>query len=194
MKITNTMLDDMANYTVARQGVPAGWIYLGDQNNERYILGEPKEKNILVIGVNPGMSLPGEKRVTTRKVTAIIEQCFGANYGWIMVNLHPQRNSDPKKITPNDTMTQNNLQVIKYVVEKFAIKKIWCAWGNAIDKVGNGFLHTSLENIYNMISELAGNREWYHYGELTKRGNPRHPRFVPLNWKMIPYNPLKHTD
>ena len=190
MKITDKMLVEMANYTIERPGIPADWVYLGD-NEERYVIGEPKEKNILIIGVNPGWSMPGTKRQTTLKVTEIIKQKFDADYGWIMVNLYPQRSSKPKDITLplDDTMIHNNLRVIEYVVKEFDIQKIWCAWGNAIDKVGNGVLHTSHKDICEMINKLDGTHEWYHYGELTKKGNPRHPRFVPENWDMKPSQP-----
>ncbi len=66
------------------------WLFSGDRENVRYCLGEAKKKNILVIGVNSGMSMPGEKQVTTRNAVKVIENQFGSDYGWIMVNLHPQ--------------------------------------------------------------------------------------------------------
>ena len=195
MKITDAMLAQMGNYIITNEkGISTKWIYLGDKYNERYVIGVPKKENILVIGVNPGMSMPGQYQATTLKVTAIIDKEFDKEYGWIMVNLHPQRNSNPKYITPDDEMKQNNLRVIKYVVKQFNIQKIWCAWGNSIDKIGGGFLRESWKDIYNLINGLKGEYEFYHYGELTKRKNPRHPRFVSLNWKMLPYNPEDYID
>ena len=34
--------------------------------------------------------MPGEKQITTRNAVKVIENQFGSDYGWIMVNLHPQ--------------------------------------------------------------------------------------------------------
>ena len=48
----------MSDYHHDREGIPAGWIYLGN-DNERYVLGKPGERNILVLGVNPSTAKPG---------------------------------------------------------------------------------------------------------------------------------------
>lgn len=53
--------------------IPSIWLFSGDRENVRYCLGEAKKKNILVIGVNPGMSMSGEKQVTTRNAVKVIE-------------------------------------------------------------------------------------------------------------------------
>lgn len=35
--------------------IPSIWFFSGDRENVRYCLGEAKKKNIIVVGVNPGM-------------------------------------------------------------------------------------------------------------------------------------------
>ena len=44
-----------------------GWIYLGN-TDERYILGQPGRRNMLVFGVNPSTAVPGKDDPTIRKV------------------------------------------------------------------------------------------------------------------------------
>ena len=147
--------------------------FSGDRENVRYCLGETKKKNILVIGVNPGMSMPGEKQVTTRNAVKVIENQFGSDYGWIMVNLHSQRTTNPEKLSSNVEWSTNNIQVIESVVNDFGIQDVWCAWGDAIDNPGKEFLYESLKVIYKTIGNKC---TWYYYDKLTHKNNPKHPR------------------
>lgn len=62
--------------------IPSIWLFSGDRGNVRYCLGEAKKKNILVIGVNPGMSMPGEKQVTTRNAVKVIYKTIGNKCTW----------------------------------------------------------------------------------------------------------------
>ena len=83
--------------------------------------------------------MPGEKQVTTRNAVKVIENQFGSDYGWIMVNLHPQRTTNPEKLSSNVEWSTNNIQVIESVVNDFGIQDAWCAWGDAIDNPGKEF-------------------------------------------------------
>lgn len=177
MRISDKTLKTIGDYKRERDGIPAGWVYLGDDENERYVLGEPKDKNILVLGVNPSTARPGKSDPTIRNVKRILSRKYGKGYGWIMMNLHPQRATKPEDIKENDVWSQNNLKVVKAVAEQFKIHAIWCAWGNMIDMSGKEFLYNNLNQIYKIVE---GRDKWYHYGEFTKVGNPRHPLFMSL--------------
>ena len=168
------------DYKIARAGIPASWVYLGDAN-ERYALGQPGQKNLLVVGVNPSTAKPENPDPTICKVCNISkEQGYD---GWIMVNLHPQRATKPKNMTPlSDTIMENNIKVISYTIEKLKIKDAWYAWGNLIDIFGKeSFLHDSQKQIDDLLNELGVQR--YHYSTLTKKGNYRHPLYVPYGNK-----------
>ncbi len=105
--------------------------------------------------------------------SGVIENHFGADCGWIMVNLHPQRTTNPENLSANAEESTKNIQVIESVVNNFGIQDIWCAWGDAIDNPGKELLYESLKRIY----ETIGNKcEWYHYDKLTHKKNPKHPR------------------
>ena len=152
---------------------PAGWIYLGN-DSERYVLGQPGKKNLLVFGINPSTATPVKFDNTMNKICKIVP---AQGYdGWIMMNLHPQRSTDPTALRPNDTLLDNNLKVVEFINEKFSISDIWCAWGDAIDD--DNFLYKSLHEIYCAFDKSV---KWYHYGTLTKDKNPRHPLYMDTN-------------
>ena len=180
--LTEEIKKILVDYEYDRKDIPAGWIYLGD-NNVRYVLGQPvepkqeSEKNLLIIGVNPSTAKPGQDDPTIRKVRNISKE-QGYN-GWIMVNIHPQRATDPKTMTPlPENIAENNLEVICFICQTFNIKVALFAWGNLIDIFGKpSFLHDSRQKIEDSLKKMGV--QCYHYSNLTKKGNPRHLLYVP---------------
>lgn len=152
-----------------------GWVYLGNAN-ERYVLGELGEKNMLVFGINPSSATPDNPDNTIRKVRAILAKngCDGR----IMMNLHPQRTADPKALTNNEQLFRNNIAVLKFVLDNFSISDVWYAWGNAIDELPD--VRDSLQNFLTETETILDrhNLDRKCYGTLTKKGNPQHPSRV----------------
>ena len=94
-----------------------------------------------------------------------------------MVNLYPQHATNPKGMIFKQALFDENIKQIGIVCKKYNIKDVWCAWGNVIDIFGKkSFLHDSCENIKTLLKKQ--NVTFYHYGKLTKSGNPRHPLYV----------------
>ena len=62
--------------------IPSIWLFSGDRENVRYCLGEAKKKNIIVVGVNPGMQMPGEKQITTRNAVKVIYKTICNKCTW----------------------------------------------------------------------------------------------------------------
>ena len=174
MKIDTDALRKMSDYQHDREGIPAGWIYLGN-DNERYVLGQPGDRNILVLGVNPSTAKPGDDDPTIRNVRRIADN-KGFD-GWIMINLHPQRTPHPEEMEEKAVWSENNPMAVEAVMREFQVHAVWCAWGNMIDMPGKKFLYGALARVYEVIGESV---EWYSYGNLTKDGNPRHPLYMPL--------------
>ncbi|SCY69936.1 hypothetical protein SAMN02910292_02563 [Lachnospiraceae bacterium XBB2008] len=174
MRIDSKMLDNMPEWMNKRSDIPEGWIYLGD-DEERYILGQPGNYNILVFGVNPSTATPGENNIdpTIRKVRKLVSEA-GFD-GWIMVNLYPLRATDPKELPKkaNKKLIEKNIKVLQAVVKAYRIARIWAAWGDIIDT--RFYLGDAL---YDIQQELVGDFEWYHRGSRTKAGNPRHPLYM----------------
>ena len=175
MEINHTIINSMT-------AVKNGWIYLGNEF-ERYVLGEPKQENLLIFGVNPSTATPKNPDATMTKILKIISKTAELkNCGYIMMNLNPQRTPKPEELEENAHRTANNLDVLDFVIKNFDIKKIWCAWGTSIDK--KNFLKFSLDQIKTKLSDY----NWIHYGDLTKKGHPRHPLYTPLNAKFSKFS------
>lgn len=154
------------------------WVYLGN-DSERYVLGQPGDKNLLVFGVNPSTAKPGDDDPTIKRVRKITRD---RGYdGWIMVNLHPQRTKNPDELRENEIWRENNLLALDAVKRFFHIEAIWCAWGDSIDKPGKQFLYRSLREIYDLLK--GGSASWLRYGELTGKGHPWHPLHAPVKGK-----------
>lgn len=182
--LTEEIKKMIMDYEHDRPDVPAGWTYFEDNNN-RYVLGEPvepKQKNLLVIGINPSTAKPGQDDPTIRKVRNISKE-QGYN-GWIMVNIHPQRATNPKDMKPlSEDIAKNNLEVIRFICQAFDVKDALFAWGNLIDIFGkSSFLHTSQNQIEDLLKEMRV--QCYHYSNLTKKGNPRHLLYAPYKKKL----------
>ena len=80
--------------------------YIGD-DEVRYVLGQPGNNNLLVIGVNPSTATPEEPDQTIKKVMEISKaNGYG---GWIMVNLYPQRSTNPNGMTFDQNLIKENL-------------------------------------------------------------------------------------
>ena len=174
MRIDTKILDNISEWMEKRKDIPKGWIYLGD-DIERYILGQPGKRNMLVFGVNPSTATPGDNNIdpTIRKVRKLTAE---AGYdGWIMANLYPFRATKPKELPQKEDkrLLEKNLKVLKALPTAYHIDAVWAAWGNAIDT--RFYLGDAL---YDIQEELEDDIEWYYRGMLTKDGNPRHPLYM----------------
>lgn len=173
MRIDNKLVMDLKESMENNDAIPSGWLYIGDEK-ERYVLGQPGKRNMLVFGVNPSTASPGENNLdpTIRRVRTLVNE-YGCD-GWIMVNLYPLRATDPKDLPKeaDKRLLENNLSVLKAVEKSYYIEKIWAAWGNIIDT--RFYLGDALYD----IQENLESEQWAYRGTLTKQGNPRHPLYM----------------
>ena len=140
----------------------------------RFFLAKQGSRPLIVFGVNPSTATDIKNDATIDQVERIVnaEQCDG----WIMLNLYPQRTTDPKGLHKKDTYRQDyidtNEAVIKKVLETFPESPLLAAWGNTVDE------RPYLGKCRNRILEIAGDREWLCIGPVTNAGNPHHPLYV----------------
>ena len=181
MDIKKSDLENIEKWMKEKADSPDGWIYIGNKN-ERYLLGQPGKRNILVFGVNPSTAVPGKDDPTIRKVRNIVQH---EGYdGWIMVNLYPLISTKPDDLPEesDEKLVKNNLDVLEAVVKSYYIDRIWAAWGDIIEK--RFYLGDGLYNIQELLCCIDA--EWYYRGSRTKKGNPRHPLYMrldePMNW------------
>lgn len=154
---------------------PEGWLYIGD-DKVRYALGEPGSYNLVVVGLNPSTATPEKLDPTIKTIRKIVEK-ENLN-GWIMINLYPMRTPNPNELpfTMDEKIAKKNIEVIKWIVQKYMIGRVYAAWGSNIEK--RGYLVDECQKIVDSISE-----EWFVRGT-TKNGHPKHPLYVPVEEKM----------
>jgi len=105
------------------------WIYENDQDNQiRYVLGTKGTKPLLCFGINPSTAKPDNLDSTLKSV----ERLARSNDfdSWIMMNIYPQRATDPNNIHPeiNNEIHRKNLAFIESIISGNKTI-IWAAWG-----------------------------------------------------------------
>lgn len=143
----------------------------------RFTLEKSGDNRLIVIGLNPSTANPFKADPTSRSIERILTN--NEFDGWIILNLYPIRCAKPSKLPEsiNPSIHNENMQVIREILQKFEKPIIWAAWGNGINR--KKYLKNCLADIY----EITENHEctWIHFGDLTKKGNPRHPLYLNQN-------------
>jgi hypothetical protein len=160
-------------------GVKSDMKYITSENdiydyteNERYSLGIKGKKPLICIGINPSTASPNNYDNTIRRLVSIVEN--NEDYdSWIMLNIYPQRATDPNNLDRqrNKTIHKKNKNIIKRYVNNNS--RILCSWGTLIIDNERPYLQECLIEIYNLINKKQ-NIEYYHIDSLTKDGHPRH--------------------
>lgn len=143
----------------------------------RFTLEKSGNNPLIIIGLNPSTASPFKGDPTSRSIERIVAN--NGFDGWIIINLYPLRSSKPSKLpeTIDLKIHDENLQVIQEILQRIKKTTIWAAWGNGINK--KKYLGDCLEDIH----QVTENHEctWVHFGDLTKKGNPRHPLYLNQN-------------
>ena len=152
---------------------PVSAIYkVSEDNKARYVLGKFGTQTLLVMGVNPSTATDIVYDQTIRRVIGYTSR-RGFD-GWVMLNLYPQRTTNPQGLHVESEFNENyhrvNLASIVEALDKSKAKNIWAAWGNLIGS--RRYLIGCLRDIY---FEVQSRRlKWFSAG-LTKEGHPKHP-------------------
>jgi serine/threonine protein phosphatase 1 len=154
---------------------PVYEIYESDENN-RYLLGDKGKNTLFIIGLNPSVATNEKSDKTMNRVKG-----FAKDFdSFIMLNLYPVVTPSPAELPANGEYDEvafaKNLAEIKKIVPENAT--ILAAWGNNIDY--RSYLKKSFYEIYKQLEHK--NCKWIKIGELTKRGNPRHPLYARNDW------------
>jgi hypothetical protein len=142
--------------------------------NERYSLGIKGDNPLICIGLNPSTACPNNYDNTIRRLIGIVEN--NEDYdSWIMLNIYPQRATDPDNLDRelNKKIHNKNLEVIERYINDNS--RILCSWGDLINE--RVYLRNCLIDIYNILNQKQ-NVRYFHIGELTREGNPRHILFA----------------
>jgi hypothetical protein len=150
------------------------WIYKKtNDNTSRFILGERGDNNLICIGVNPSTATP-ELLDNTLKTVKTMAQKMGFD-GWIMMNLYPQRATNPNDM-PTEINQDLHLQNLRHFQDVFTFghTTVWAAWGALVEK--RSYLPDCMKDIVDLANRYSVN--WHKIGELTKAGHPRHPLYL----------------
>jgi len=141
-------------------------------NNFRYALGTKGEKTLYCFGINPSTASNTEYDPTIRKVKSVAKKNGFENV--VMLNIYPQRATDPNDLDEEVDRKEHkkNLQIIINTIDDSST--VWAAWGNLISK--RSYLKYCLMDIQQKLK--AKKIHWVKMGELTKKGNPRHPLYL----------------
>ena len=151
----------------------------------RYALTKDGSNPLLVIGLNPSTANETKPDNTMKSVLRIASY---NNYdGFVMLNLYPLRSTCPAKLPEqSDTeIYENNIHVIKDILEKYPESDILLAYGNNI--IQKKYLRQYAEEIIKMLREMG--RNILCIG-VTKCGMPKHPLYASSNSALKPY-PIK---
>lgn len=159
----------------------SNWIYYG----ARYFLGQPKNNNLLIFGINPSTATPNKLDSTMNHILTILADSKDfSDLGWIMMNIYPQVTPHPEDLKLNKEIMHENFEQIEYILKNFKIENVWCAWGDSIDNLQKDFLKDSLKNIYEILAKY--NLKFWCYGGTTQKNNPIHPLYTkrkPLDYE-----------
>lgn len=153
-------------------------IYINSLTNlERYVLGDVTGNNpFIVFGINPSYATPLKLDPTLREVASM---SIKLGYtGWIMLNIYPQRSTNPKGINPtiNNTIHSNNLIEIEKIIKKYPNVKLHAMWGNNINRCQ--YLKATCLADIDKIRTTHSTSEWYYLGGKTQNGEPWHPLYI----------------
>jgi hypothetical protein len=150
------------------------WIYeKTPDNSSRFVLGERGENNLVCIGVNPSTATPELLDNTLRTVKKLSKQ-HGFD-GWIMMNLYPQRATNPNEMHPELNRELHALNLMSFEgIFADGNTTIWAAWGALIEK--RSYLTTCMEDIVALSEWYSVN--WHTIGARSKAGHPHHPLYL----------------
>ena len=142
-----------------------------DGDNIRFVLLKSGERMLYVFGVNPSTATESRPDPTMRKIIGFaIRNGFE---GFAMMNLYPLRSTNPYDLPKeiDEELHQRNLAAIKEVFGNKRNPEVLLAFGNSI--CAASYLRNCLRDIVAILQPLCP--KWKQIGNLTKKGNPRHP-------------------
>ncbi|MEM7208578.1 MAG: DUF1643 domain-containing protein [Pseudomonadota bacterium] len=165
-------------------------IYRASENNRaRFVLGKSGSSPIIVVGLNPSIATREKSDLTATKIERI-SKTNGFD-GFVIVNLYPQRSTDPANLHKrcSKTLIDSNLIEIESVFRAQRKLTVWAAWGTGI--LARRYLLTSFVALNDLLIQFKG--QWWHYGERTADGHPRHPSRVSYNKRFTKFDSARYA-
>lgn len=176
-------VNESAGYTIT--------LYKTNQDNTaRFVLGNKSSKPLIVIGLNPSTADDSKPDPTIRKVMGFAER--NGFDGFIMLNLYPQRVTDPKglSIDLDQELMQENLKQIDAILNGITEPVLLASWGATIT------IRRYFKQCIKQIHELTKgkNVKWVKIGDLTQDGHPRHPLYTAYHTELSEFDINQYAD
>lgn len=136
----------------------------------RYLLGQQGRRVLVTFGINPSKA----NRIRSDATVTRVWRTAARNRfdGWLMLNVCPQRSTDPKKLGMRASQEDHrrNRKALRQILKKIPDYACLGAWGNLIE---------SREYLASHLRDLVGEgdllkRSWFCFGT-TREGHPKHP-------------------
>ncbi|MDR0475080.1 MAG: DUF1643 domain-containing protein [Treponema sp.] len=160
-------------------------IYLHSQDNKyRYALGTKGKITLYCFGINPSTATPEKYDPTITRVSRTAQKAGFDSF--VMLNIYPLRATRPDDLPakPDWEKHNHNVSAILRIIKNYSV--IWAAWGDLIQT--REYLATCKDTISWLIKMYKKDIQWVKMGNLTKKGNPRHPLYL----KYQPFSKYTH--
>jgi hypothetical protein len=152
---------------------PTIWKLDPEEAAHRFVIGNtsrasPDAPPLIAVCMNPSRADHGQAdRTVNRLIRASVEHGYG---GWLMVNLYPERSTDPSALSEFDpALSSANCAAIERVLTQHGATEVLGAWG--------GLKHASLRrgrrDVLDTLARLGV--RLFSFDEPTAGGDPRHP-------------------
>ncbi len=166
------------------------WIYKNTSDNKaRFVLGEKGNNPLVCFGVN---SSTAEPEALDPTLTRVRNQSVANNFdGWIMLNLYPQRATNPKDMHQkrNKDIHTKNLYWINKIFLKHPNATVWAAWGGIINQ--RNYLKHCLKEI---IPLVPSSTKWVRRGDLVGGKHPHHPLYLRNDLSFVSFDISQYLD
>ncbi len=162
-----------------------GWWYERTEDNDaRFILGQPGEKTLVCFGVNPSTATPEKLDPTLRRVKGLAK--LHGYDGWMMFNVYPLRATNPADLPAewdNLLHAMNRLHIYQ-TLKKLGAVTVWAAWGTLIEK--RPYLALCLREI--VADSKCRPLQWITIGDRSQAGHPHHPLYLANEAEITPFD------
>lgn len=163
------------------------FLWLKDKNY-RYVIGQIKEKPLIVIGLNPSTATPSLPDNTYCKVFRLARNNKFDSI--IVFNLYPFITKNPKEL-PQDCdrkVRKHNLKIIKDITSQMNNLTVLCAWGAGVEK--RKYLKESIQEIFSLFPE---NTDWKRIDD-SIFNHPQHPLYAEEQTKFNKFEIEKYLE
>ena len=152
---------------------PDLWCPDPEEQTHRFALGRVAEASgqrppFISICMNPSFA---DQTQSDKTVNRLIKASMdNDHHGWMMLNLYPERATNPSNLSPYDPgLSKANCSVVSQQLRTFGVSEVHGAWGD----LKHPTLQQAKVDVLETLDQLGV--RVFTFDGLTATGNPRHP-------------------